>query len=55
MTPIPSNKKTVVFGEIEIFFNAKVGILLTNKIATSNVKYGVKFFILYPKLKSVSS
>ena len=31
--PIPNNKKTVVLGEIDIFFKAKVGILLTSKIA----------------------
>ena len=36
--PIPSNKKTVAFGEIDIFLSANVGILLTNKIAISKVK-----------------
>ena len=38
MTPIPNSRKTVPFGEIEIFFNASVGTLLTNSIATSIVK-----------------
>ena len=33
-----NNKKTVVLDDIDIFFNAKVGILLTNRIAIKIVK-----------------
>ena len=54
-TPIPNNKKTVALGEIAIFFNDKVGILLTNKNAISIVKYGVNFLISRPKFKFVNS
>ena len=36
--PIPSNINTVVFGETDIFFNDRVGILLTNKKA---IKIGI--------------
>ena len=36
--PIANNINTVVFGEIDIFFKDKVGILLTNKKATKIVK-----------------
>ena len=43
---MPNNKKTVALGEIDIFFNESVGILLTNKNAIKTVRYGVKFFIL---------
>ena len=38
IVPIPNKIKTVVLGEIDIFFNDKVGILLTNKKATKTVK-----------------
>ena len=38
---MPNNKKTVALGDIDIFFSAKVGILLTNKIAINIVRYGV--------------
>ena len=48
--PIVSNKKTVAFGDIEIFFSANVGILLTNKIATNIVKYGVNCLIFNSKI-----
>ena len=44
--PIPNKIKTVDFGEIEIFFNDKVGTLLTSKMAIKIVKYGVSSFIL---------
>ena len=44
--PIPNKIKAVAFGEIDIFFNDKVGILLTNKKATKIVKYGLKSLIL---------
>ena len=37
--------KIVALGEIEIFFNYKVGILLTNSIDIKIVKYGAKFLI----------
>ena len=47
--PMPNNKKTVVLGDIDIFLSAKVGILLTNKIAINTVKYGVKFLVPLPK------
>ena len=53
--PIPNNKKTVVLGDIDIFFKDKVGTLLTNKIAITTVRKGVIFFISNPKFKSVSS
>ena len=46
IVPIPSKIKTVAFGEIDIFLNDKVGILLTRSIATKTVKNGVKFFKL---------
>ena len=46
--PTPNNKKTLVFGEIDIFFNAKVGILLTNNIAIKPVRNGVIFLISIP-------
>ena len=36
--PIPNRMKTVDLGDIDIFFNDKVGNLLTNKKATKNVK-----------------
>ena len=36
--PMNNSKKIVVLEEIEIFLNAKVGILLTNIIATITVK-----------------
>ena len=36
--PILNKRKTVVFGEIEIFLSAKVGILLTNSIEINKVK-----------------
>ena len=35
---MPNNKKTVVFEDIDIFFSAKVGIILTNKIANKIVR-----------------
>ena len=38
INPIPNNKKTVAFEEIEIFFKDKVGILLTSKNAINTVK-----------------
>ncbi len=52
---MPNKIKTVAFGEIDIFFKDKVGILLTNKMAIKTVKQGVKFFILKPKLRFDSS
>ena len=55
ITPMPSKIKTVVLGEIDIFFRDKVGILLTNKTAIKIVKYGVKTFILNHKFRSESS
>ena len=55
IVPIPNKIKTVVFGEIDIFFNDKVGNLLTNKIAMKTVKNGVKFLKLKSKFKSESS
>ena len=53
--PMLNNKKTVALGDIEIFFSAKVGILLTNKIATNIVKYGVNCLKFIPKFKFVNS
>ena len=50
-----NNKKTVVFGDIDIFLSAKVGILLTNKIETNIVKYGVNCLKFIPKFKFVNS
>ena len=47
--PTPSNKNIVIFGEIDIFFNDRVGILLTNNIAMITVKYGVTILIFKPK------
>ncbi len=47
--------KTVVFGEIDIFFNDKVGILLTNKKAIKTVKYGTINLISKLILRSESS
>ena len=52
---MPNNKKTVPFGEMDIFFKDKVGILLTNKMAIKIVKYGVKFLVLKFIFKSASS
>ena len=53
--PIPNKIKTVDFGEIEIFFNDKVGTLLTSKMAIKIVKYGVSSFILKFIFNSESS
>ena len=53
--PAPNSKKTVALGDIVIFFNAKVGILLTNKIAIRTVRYGVSCLISIPRFKFVSS
>ena len=55
ITPIANKIKIVAPGEIDIFFKDKVGTLLTSKIATKIVKYGVKFLILKFKFKSVNS
>ena len=44
----------MAFGEIDIFFNAKVGILLTSKKAINTVRYGVNSFISKPKFKFVN-
>ena len=52
---MPNNKKTVVLGDIEIFFSDKVGTLLTSKIAIATVRKGVIFFISNPNFKSVNS
>ena len=54
-SPMPKRRKIVVLGEIEIFFKDKVGILLTNNIATKIVKIGVIFLISKPILKFVNS
>ena len=35
---MPNNKKTVAFGEIDIFLSAKVGILLTKKLQSKTVR-----------------
>ena len=55
ITPVANKRKTVVLDEIDIFFSANVGILLTNKIATIIVKKGVTFFMFGTMFKLVSS
>ena len=52
---MPNNRKTVVFGEIDIFLSDKVGTLLTNKIAIKIVKKGVIFLTSIPIFKFVNS
>ena len=55
ITPMDSNKKTVVFDDIDIFLKDRVGILLTSNNDIKIVKYGVTLLIFKSNFKVLNS